>query len=139
MASITITLNCDNDAFSGENAPTEIARLLTEAARRFEQADLNDLVNDLVPAVLMDINGNKAGRIEVEDFEDEDADGFDLDAVLKALRKADRSDLQKVIEDLGGAAYDDEPLKDLMDSIVDSIRSGDIEVSTLEAYNIHVN
>ncbi len=60
---ITITINTDNAAFSDGNAGSEVARILRKAAKQIEDNGLP--LNDDPP--LIDINGNKVGKITVED------------------------------------------------------------------------
>jgi hypothetical protein len=56
---INITIECNNAAF--ENAPeVETARILRELARKVEQLGLNDNIP------IIDMNGNKVGKLEVE-------------------------------------------------------------------------
>jgi hypothetical protein len=56
---INITIECNNAAF--ENTPeVETARILRELARKVEQLGLNDNIP------LIDMNGNKVGKLEVE-------------------------------------------------------------------------
>ena len=63
---VTVVINTDNAAFSDGNLQSEVARILRNAAQLSEDGriDLND-DGDSFP--LSDINGNKVGRISVEE------------------------------------------------------------------------
>lgn len=63
---LTITIQCDNDAFSsekgGDSEPgTEVARILRELADNYQERDL--LPGET--ANLRDINGNTVGKAKV--------------------------------------------------------------------------
>jgi hypothetical protein len=58
MTTVTITIDSDNDALVGDNARTEVARILTKIADRIERG------SDGGKAV--DINGNHVGTFDVE-------------------------------------------------------------------------
>ena len=58
MERITITINTTNDAFGDipELAKYELARILNGLAK--------DLIDGKEPETLLDINGNKVGKVE---------------------------------------------------------------------------
>ena len=60
MERITITINTTNDAFGDlpELANYELARIINKLAK--------DLIDDKRPEKLMDINGNKVGKVVYE-------------------------------------------------------------------------
>lgn len=51
--------------------------------------------------------------------------------IYDAVRQTSRCRLQKIIEELGGAAYDDEPLEDIVESVAEDIISGEADISIL--------
>jgi hypothetical protein len=54
----TMTIDCDNAAFEGDNLPYEVASLLEDAARKVRH-------NDFYPGhskTILDSNGNDVGR-----------------------------------------------------------------------------
>ena len=53
MNKVTITINCENDAFQ-DDAEYEVIRIL------------QDVINDLRSKSLRDINGNTCGNVEIE-------------------------------------------------------------------------
>lgn len=57
---ITITLDTDNDAFADGNAGNEAARILRKAAQKIEDWPGHNEFE----CGLMDINGNKVGKLE---------------------------------------------------------------------------
>jgi hypothetical protein len=57
---VTITITCDNEAFTDYPAG-ELSRILTEYARRVRDRELVDLDRDR----LMDANGNTVGEVRV--------------------------------------------------------------------------
>lgn len=64
---VNITIDCGNAAFDFDNggpAP-EVARILKRLAARIEDESI-DLPDQEIP--LYDINGNKVGEFEVEDY-----------------------------------------------------------------------
>ena len=60
MERVTITIKTTNDAFGGlpELANYELARIINKLAK--------DLIDDKRPEKLMDINGNKVGKVVYE-------------------------------------------------------------------------
>ena len=54
---LVVTINLDNAAFSGEAGELEVARLLRDAATKFEQGKHN--------GKLIDVNGNIVGSFEL--------------------------------------------------------------------------
>ncbi len=58
--SITITINCDNAAFEGEDCGPEIARILRKLAAKVA-------INVGDGCKLHDSNGNSVGRFDVQD------------------------------------------------------------------------
>ena len=60
MERVTITINTTNDAFGDlpELANYELARIINKLAK--------DLIDDKRPEKLMDINGNKVGKVVYE-------------------------------------------------------------------------
>lgn len=60
MERITITINTTNDAFGDipELANYELARILNRLAK--------DLIDNKEPETLLDINGNKVGKVVYE-------------------------------------------------------------------------
>lgn len=59
---VTITINCDNDAFTASSAK-EVERILRELARKMRVCQHADTFNG---ATLRDINGNTVGKVEVK-------------------------------------------------------------------------
>ena len=50
------------------------------------------------------------------------------DYAITYWEKQPREDIQNILENqLGVAVYDDEPLEDLVESLVDSVEAGDVE------------
>ena len=58
MKSITITINTENAAFDLEPL-YEVSRILERLTIKFDEKE--------IPDVLMDINGNKVGTVEVSE------------------------------------------------------------------------
>lgn len=60
MKRVTITINTTNDAFGDipELANYELARIINGLAK--------DLIDDRKPETLLDINGNKVGKVVYE-------------------------------------------------------------------------
>jgi hypothetical protein len=58
---ITITINTDNSAFTGENLRPEICRILNDIAGSIELGRSFDNIS------VIDINGNKVGKF-IEEF-----------------------------------------------------------------------
>lgn len=61
---ITITINCDNDAFgNGPDKGTEIARILEKLADKLKYQDPSEYAG----IKLLDINGNSVGEFNAEE------------------------------------------------------------------------
>ena len=56
MTKITITINCENEAF--QNGNVELARIIRDLA--------NEIEAFRIPETLYDINGNRVGIIELK-------------------------------------------------------------------------
>jgi hypothetical protein len=105
---------------------------------------LDDLIHELGVAYLMsvegvselvteDLNNEVLARIERAKDDDGDDDGEDQ-AIYDAVRKVSRAKLVELCEATGTAAFDDEPLDDLVDCVAESIKGGDLSLSDLEDY-----
>jgi hypothetical protein len=57
MHNLIVLINLDNDAFSGAAGEREVARLLREAADKFEKGKHSGNI--------MDVNGNTVGSFEL--------------------------------------------------------------------------
>lgn len=57
MHNLVVKINLDNDAFNGKAGEREVARLLRDAATKFEQGKHS--------GKLMDVNGNTVGSFEL--------------------------------------------------------------------------
>lgn len=60
---VTITIDCDNAAFE-DGAGREVVRILKRLIKRIEED--GSAVDDWFGVALMDVNGNKVGKMEVE-------------------------------------------------------------------------
>ena len=66
MKTFTLKIECDNDAFDGDDN-FEIARILRELAPRLEHPTSRPTAS-----AVWDINGNKCGRWYFERYDDDD-------------------------------------------------------------------
>ena len=57
---LTITIDCDNDAFCDDHSGTEAARILRHVAQQIDGSDLAE-----GEGALYDINGNRVGEAVV--------------------------------------------------------------------------
>lgn len=59
-----IVIEMDNDAFAGANCGNELARILRQMAKKVD--GFNEVECRLFEVKVMDINGNKVGRLEID-------------------------------------------------------------------------
>jgi hypothetical protein len=64
---LVITINCDNEAFNGQDCGHELARILQIVTDRVDLESKSDLIRGYHgdPKSLLDINGNRVGSMEL--------------------------------------------------------------------------
>ncbi len=56
---------------------------------------------------------------------------LDLENPWTQLNRLHRPDVQALLESTGTAVYDDEPMKDLLECLLESVEAGDIDPSEI--------
>lgn len=134
MSTLSIHLELDNDAFSGDDITTETARILRWLALKLDGMTRSDL--DDVEFTPKDLNGNKVGYIDfVVDDEEEDEDASTRSAAVhEYICSLKSSEIDRCLRYLG---LDDGRVISVIDAarkVVDEMLYQEIDIKDIKDY-----